>query len=127
MNKFTDYTIPTFSVENLIFPTITCRAIIYDVFVNETDPEEGLGEIDISFILFSSNFDEPMVLEKKFSNWSVDGGIEAAFECLITDDEVQGFTSLIGAVFNAEISFRVGENGVYDDFRLTEVIALPKP
>lgn len=127
MLDFFGFTITEFSVANVHLPSIPCRAIVYDVVVNETDSEEGLGEINISFILFSSNFDEPMILEKKFSNWSVYGGIEAALECLITDDEVQGFPSLIGAVFNAEISFRVGENGVYDDFRLTEVIALPKP
>ena len=126
MINFEGYTIPIFSVNNLCFSTIPCRAIIYSVIVNETDQDEGFGEIDIAFLLFSSMFDEPMILEKHFSNWPTESGIESALEGLITDDEVNGFMSLIGAVFDAEISLYTDKNSIYDDFNLTKVIALPK-
>ncbi len=107
-------------------PTLKCRAIICDVCVTETNPEYETGNIDIAFIVLCPTFEEPFVYEKHFTNWSIHGGIEAAFECLINDSLADSFYDLIGTVFDAEITYHAYKNKIHAELELQEMI-LPPP
>lgn len=106
-------------------PTRKCRAVICDVYIEETDREEGLGDIDVAFLLLSPTFQEPYIFEKHLTNWSIEGGIEAAFQGLIPDDLVESFYDLVGTVFDAEIEYVVCGNKMCADLVLQRMIAPP--
>lgn len=106
-------------------PTRKCRAVICDVYIEETDREEGLGNIDIAFLLLSSSFEEPYIYEKHLTNWSLEGGIEAAFQGLVPDDLVESFYDLIGSVFEAEVYYCASNNELHAGLELLEMMTPP--
>ena len=123
MLDFNDFSIPEYSVNKL--PAILCRAVICSVYVEETDSEENLGKIDIDFLLLNPSFEEPLIFEKHYVDWPIEGGVEPAFECLISDDVVGGFDNLVGAIFDAQIYFSEYEDKIRDEFQLNKLVALP--
>lgn len=122
-NMINNFCIPEFSVCNL--KPLQCRAIICDVAIEETDHENCLGTIELQFLIVSPSLEEPAIYKKGFDKWSIDGGIEAAFHCLITDDDVNEFPNLIGTVFDAEIYYRTYNSSIYGELELKKVVALP--
>lgn len=122
--NMSDYLIPQLPDDDA--PTRKCRAVICDVYIEETDREEGLGNIDIAFLLLSSSFEEPYIYEKHLTNWSLEGGIEAAFQGLVPDDLVESFYDLIGTVFDAEIEYGVRDNQMCADLVLQRMITPPQ-
>lgn len=118
-----DYLIPALPDDDV--PTRKCRAVICDVCIVETDTEYKLGNIDITFIVLCPTFEEPFIYEKHFINWSIDGDIETAFECLIDDCFVSSFYDLIGTVFDAEITYHAYENKIHAELELQKMILSP--
>lgn len=117
-----DYLVPPLPVD---IPFCDCRAIICDVIVEERETPIGRKNIDIVFFVVASSFFEPYVYEKHLECWQNEGGIESVFEGLITDDEVQDFHDLVGAVFDACIEHHASEGKNSSELLLKKLVALP--
>ena len=106
-------------------PTRKCRAVICDVYTEETDSEVGLGNVEIAFLLLSPSFEEPYIYEKRFINWYLNGDIAAAFECLVDDSLASSFYDLIGTVFDAKIIYHAYKNKIHAELELQKMILSP--
>lgn len=104
-------------------PSIPCRAIICGVEVKETG--DDLGEITLQFLVLSPILDAPYIIERYYHDWSVYGGIEAAFHCLLDDSIVENFYDTVGTVFDAEIVYSAYQDKICTDLELVKLIAPP--
>ena len=118
-----DYLIPALPDDSV--PTRECRAVICDVYTEETDSEGGLGNVEIAFLLLSPSFEEPYIYEKRFINWYLNGDIAAAFECLVDDSLASSFYDLIGTVFDAKIIYHAYKNKIHAELELQKMILSP--
>lgn len=106
-------------------PTRKCRAVVCDICTVENDADEKLGNVDIVFMLLSPAFEEPFIFEKHLIDWSLEGGIEAAFQFLVPEDVVDSFYDLIGAAFDAEIEYCVRDNQMSAELILQKMLTPP--
>ncbi len=118
-----DFYIPAFTTGEL--PTVKCRAVICGVSIKPNDDDKDFGFIKIQFLLLSPELSNVSIYEKTYVDWSIYGGIEAAFHCLINDDEVDGFENLIGTVFDAQVYYRAYDSKIIGELELVRVVALP--
>lgn len=107
-------------------PMRKCRAIVGSVDVKEYTSARGLGDIAIKFLVLIPSYREPYIYKKTYSNWSIKGGMEAAFECLIDNQFVDSFEELVGTVFDAEIVYGVANGKMCAELRLKKMILPPQ-